>query len=128
MKTQTIISELTHDDLVNLFSTALYGSSYLSSNYEDDVKVDKNDDDCYEDVLAKILLSGGKVKITDYYAERLLEAQRFMDLVCEMRLAQKWNERLDEHDDASTRMQAAVEKAETEYEVDAWIDKHRVIQ
>lgn len=62
------------------------------------------------------------------YAERLLEAQRFMDLVCEMRLAQKWNERLDEHDDASTRMQAAVEKAETEYEVDAWIDKHRVIQ
>lgn len=69
MKTQTIISELTHDDLVNLFSTSLYGSSYLSSNYEDDVKVDKNDDDCYEDVLAKILLNGGKVKITDYYAE-----------------------------------------------------------
>ena len=62
------------------------------------------------------------------YAERLLEAQQFIDLVCEMRLAQKWNERLDEHDDTSTKMAAAVEKAETEYEVDRWIEKHRVIK
>lgn len=62
------------------------------------------------------------------YAERLLEAQQFIDLVCEMRLAQKWNERLDEHDDASTKMAAAVEKAETEYEVDRWIEKYRVIK
>lgn len=67
MKTQTIISEITHDDLVNLFSTALYGSNYLSSSYDE--SVDENDDDCYEDVLAKILLSGGKIQITDYYAE-----------------------------------------------------------
>ena len=62
------------------------------------------------------------------YAERLKEAQEFIDLVCEMRLAQKWNERLDEHDDASAKMAAAVEKAETEYEVDRWIEKHRVIK
>lgn len=67
MKTQTIISEITHDDLVNLFSTALYGSNYLSTSYDE--SVGENDDDCYEDVLAKILLSGGKVQITDYYAE-----------------------------------------------------------
>ena len=67
MKTQVIISEITHDDLVNLFSTALYGSSYLSSSYDE--CADEDDDDCYEDVLAKILLSGGKIQITDHYAE-----------------------------------------------------------
>ena len=67
MKTQVIISEITHDDLVNLFSTALYGSSYLSASYDE--CVDEDDDDCYEDVLAKSLLSGGKIQITDHYAE-----------------------------------------------------------
>lgn len=67
MKTQTIISEITHEDLVNLFSTALYGSSYLSASYKEPVNEDE--DDCYEDVLAKILLNGGRILITDYYAE-----------------------------------------------------------
>ena len=67
MKTQTTVSEITHDDLVNLFSTALYGSNYLSASYDE--RIDEDDDDCYEDVLAKILLSGGKIQITDYYAE-----------------------------------------------------------
>ena len=62
------------------------------------------------------------------YAERLMEAQEFMDLVCEMRLAQKWNERLDQHDDSCTRVTAALEKAELEYRVDSWIEKHRILK
>lgn len=33
MKTKTTITELTHDDLVDLFSTALCGSYYLSADY-----------------------------------------------------------------------------------------------
>jgi hypothetical protein len=71
MKTKTTITEITHGDLVNLFSTALYGSSYLSADYtiEDRKSVDVSDGDCYEDIIAKILLSGKSVEVTDYYAE-----------------------------------------------------------
>lgn len=71
MKTKTTITELSHNDLVNLFSTALYGSSYLSADYtiEDRKSVDVSDDDCYEDIIAKILLSGKSVEVTDDYAE-----------------------------------------------------------
>ena len=67
MKTKTTIAELTHDDLVNLFSTALYGSNYLSADWDDDLPTDENA--CYEDVLADILLAGGKVYFKDHYAE-----------------------------------------------------------
>lgn len=71
MKTKTTITELSHDDLVNLFSTALYGSSYLSADYttEDRKSVDVSDNDCYEDIIAKILLSGKSIEVTDDYAE-----------------------------------------------------------
>jgi hypothetical protein len=70
-ETKTTITEITHDDLVNLFSTALYGSSYLSADYtiEDKKSADVSDDDCYEDIIAKILLSGKSVEVTDDYAE-----------------------------------------------------------
>lgn len=71
MKTKTTITELSHNDLVNLFSTALYGSSYLSADYtiDDRKSVDVSDDDCHEDIIAKILLSGKSVEVTDDYAE-----------------------------------------------------------
>ena len=71
MKTKTTITELTHDDLVDLFSTALYGSSYLSADYtiEDRKSVYVPDYACYEDIIAKILLSGKSVEVTDDYAE-----------------------------------------------------------
>ena len=71
MKTNTTITEITHDDLVNLFSTALYGSTYLSSDYaiEDRKSVNPTENDCYEDIIAKILLSGKSVEVTDDYAE-----------------------------------------------------------
>ena len=67
MKTKTTITELTHDDLVNLFSTALTGSSYLVADYDESTEYDE--DDCFEDILANILLHGGSIKVTDYYAD-----------------------------------------------------------
>lgn len=67
MKTKTTITELTHDDLVELFSTALSGSSYLGADYEESIEY--NEDACFEDVLANILLHGGSIKVNDYYSE-----------------------------------------------------------
>lgn len=67
MKTKTTITELTHDDLVNLFSTALTGSSYLGADYDESIKYDE--DDCFEDIIANILLHDGSIKVTDYYAD-----------------------------------------------------------
>ena len=54
MKTKTTITELTHDDLVDLFSTALTGSSYLSAGYtiEDRKSVYVPDYACHEDIIA----------------------------------------------------------------------------
>ena len=67
MKTKTTITELTHDDLVNLFSTALYGSTYLEADYEE--SAEHGEKDCFEDILANILLHGGCIKVNDYYSE-----------------------------------------------------------
>ena len=67
MKTITTIQQITHEDLVNLFSGALYGSPYLSVYYEADVDYDA--DDCHEDIIAKILLNGGIVHLTDHRAD-----------------------------------------------------------
>lgn len=67
MKTKTTITELGHDDLVNLFSTALYGSSYLDADYEENACLEGLT--CFEDKLARTLLCGGIVSITDYYSE-----------------------------------------------------------
>ena len=72
MKIQTIVSDITHDDLVNLFATATEGSPFF------DVKKRKTDyygtpledeGDCREDTWAKVLLAGKPVYVYDYYAE-----------------------------------------------------------
>ena len=67
MKTNTFINEITQEDLVDLFSTAFYGSSYLSVEYEE--AIEYNEEDCHEDIIAKILLNGGSVRVTDAYAD-----------------------------------------------------------
>ena len=74
MKTKTIITEITHDDLVNLFSTATYGSSYFDvvkkkKDYYGTELEDEND--CREDTWAKILLAGKPVYVLDYYSEEV---------------------------------------------------------
>ena len=72
MKTKTIITEINHDDLVDLFSTATYGSSYFDvvkkkKDYYGTELEDAND--CREDAWAKILLAGKPVYVLDYYSE-----------------------------------------------------------
>ena len=72
MKTKTIITEINHDDLVNLFSTATYGSSFFDvvkkkKDYYGTELEDEND--CCEDTWAKILLAGKPVYVLDYYSE-----------------------------------------------------------
>lgn len=62
------ITDITQDDLVNLFSTALYGSSYLGADYPEGDYYNPYDD-CYEDKIAKALLNGMSIEVRDGYAE-----------------------------------------------------------
>ena len=69
MKTRTIIEELSQEDLVNLFSTATYGSSWLGIRTGEKTGIKEEEGDCLEDVWAKAVLAGHKIKCFDYYAE-----------------------------------------------------------
>ena len=70
MKLETKVTEITHDDLVLLLSTASEGSSWLAFSYKRDYyKPLKSEDDFFEDKLAKILLAGKSIEACDYYAE-----------------------------------------------------------
>lgn len=71
MKTKTTITELSQEDLVNLLSTATYGSSRFSCTVSaaSRLKVKEEDGDSREDVWAKALLNGDPIYITDYDAE-----------------------------------------------------------
>lgn len=73
IKNNVEIIDITHEDLVNLFSTALYGSSYLSAEYDKDfynsIPKDKKEGDCFEDHIADVLLNGGEIYIYDAYSE-----------------------------------------------------------
>lgn len=69
MKTQTIVTGVTHDNLVNLFSTATYGSNWLVCRACAEVRKFKKDGDCHEDLLAKALINGLTIEVFDYYAE-----------------------------------------------------------
>lgn len=72
MKIKTTIESITHDDLVELFSAALYGSDIFGVDYDAEVYnqcPDKKSDDCLEDKVARILLNDGSITISDCYAE-----------------------------------------------------------
>ena len=69
MKTKTIITDLTQEDLVNLLCTATYGSNWLSCYAPDRDGVEITESDCAEDVWAKCLLAGKKISCIDYYAD-----------------------------------------------------------
>ncbi len=72
MKIKTIISEITHNDLVNLFATAIYGSNIFdvkkknADYYGTPLESEK---DCREDTWAKVLLAGKTIYVYDYCAE-----------------------------------------------------------
>lgn len=67
MKTKVTITDISVEDLVDLFSTAFYSSSYLSADYEEYEGEDVGE--TYEEVMARILLDGGEITITDGYAD-----------------------------------------------------------
>lgn len=70
METSTTISNITHEEIVNLLSTALYGSTYMSADYNrEKYKRLFKEGDCYEDKMARILLEGGAITVTDGYAQ-----------------------------------------------------------
>lgn len=71
MKTKTTITELNREDLVNLLSTATYGSGWLSCTIAKGTraKLDIQPEDCREDVWAKALLAGFPIYLTDHQAE-----------------------------------------------------------
>lgn len=70
---KTIVTDINHEDLVNLFSTALTGSDMLGCDYDKDfwglIDPEKRQGDCFEDRIADTLLNGGTVYMYDYYAE-----------------------------------------------------------
>lgn len=71
MRTEIKVLSFTHDDLVNLLSTALYGSSWFYAEYDRTIynTLKKTNGDCFEDKLADMLLAGHKITIVDMDAE-----------------------------------------------------------
>lgn len=71
MRTEIKVLSFTHDDLVNLLSTALYGSSWFYAEYDRTIydTLKKTKGDCFEDKLADMLLAGHKITIVDMDAE-----------------------------------------------------------
>lgn len=73
MKTRITITEINHEDLVELLSTALYGSAWLGCDYrvgynKETVKFEENDT-CFEDRAARCLLQGKYIEFLDRLAE-----------------------------------------------------------
>lgn len=72
MKTKNQIMELSHDDIVELLSTATYGSYIFTFDYDKTKYANVCEfkaNDCAEDIAAKILLAGGSIRIVDFCAE-----------------------------------------------------------
>jgi hypothetical protein len=80
MKTNINVTKFEHEELVDLLSTALYGSSWFGAGYDHkiyDSLVEKQGD-CFEDALADMLLAGHKITITDYEAEGEKYSDKFV--------------------------------------------------
>lgn len=71
MKTKITVTEINHEELVDLLSTALYGSSWFKADYDSSIynTLKKTTGDCFEDKLADMLLAGHKITIVDHEAE-----------------------------------------------------------
>lgn len=73
IKNSIEIIDITHNDLVDLFSVALCGNTYMSAEYDSDfyksIPDDKKEGECFEDHLADVLLNGGHIFIYDAYSE-----------------------------------------------------------
>ena len=71
MKTKITVTEINHEELVDLLSTALYDSSWFGADYDRDTynKLENTTGECFEDKLADMLLAGHQITIIDYEAE-----------------------------------------------------------
>ena len=71
MKTEIKVTEINHEELVDLLSTALYGSSWFDAEYDKEVykSLTKTKGECFEDKLADMLLAGHKITIIDLEAD-----------------------------------------------------------
>lgn len=71
MKTKITVTEINHEELVDLLSTALYDSSWFGASYDSDTykKLENTTGECFEDKLADMLIAGNQITITDYEAD-----------------------------------------------------------
>ena len=71
MKTTIKVTEFEHEELVDLLSTALYGSSWFEADYDSKIyeTLKVKNGECFEDKLADMLLAGHKITIIDHEAE-----------------------------------------------------------
>ena len=80
MKTDIKVTELEHDELVDLLSTALYGSTWFDASYDKNIyeKLENTQGECFEDKLADMLLNGNKITITDMEADGESYSEKFV--------------------------------------------------
>jgi hypothetical protein len=82
MKSQVkvTVTEFEHEELVDILSTALCGSTWFGAGYDKDKynAIKEKHGDCFEDKLADMLLAGHKIEITDYEAEGEKYSNRFV--------------------------------------------------
>jgi len=74
MKAELKIKEITHTEIVNLISTAAYGSNWLGIDYNEDeynslASDKKSKNPCIEEKMADLLLDGKSVEFYDMYCE-----------------------------------------------------------
>lgn len=71
MKTKITVTEFEHEELVDLLSTALYGSTWFEADYDSNIynSLKNKKGDCFEDKLADMLLAGHKITIIDHEAQ-----------------------------------------------------------
>lgn len=67
MEIKTTIVTISREELVNLFATGLYGSSYLDADYK--YNNDLANCECFEDKLAVSVLAGRSITFRDMYAD-----------------------------------------------------------
>lgn len=80
MKTEIKVTELEHGELVDLLSTALYGSTWFDASYNKEVyeSLTNTTGECFEDKLADMLINGHKITITDLEAEGESYSKKFV--------------------------------------------------
>jgi hypothetical protein len=80
MKTTIKVTEFEHEELVDLLSTALYGSTWFEADYDSEIydTIKAKNGDCFEDKLADMLLAGHKITIIDHEADGESYSKKFV--------------------------------------------------